>query len=226
MKRVGRDLFVILGSLGIVACGAPDGTEAGTESAVGTSSAALGAAETTSTRVVVVCNESTAFDMQFDVTHPATVQPGESFSASVNVTLLYPLVTPFSGTFSSLQELLATQAAPTSQSLDLGSFHFPVGVRLGELGSATAALTATSAVGAPVVLNAGAFDYSISSEDGNSHIAAHCVPPADQASIATIPVVRTPQSKDDCKGSGWQTFTDDAGNPFKNRGRCIAYVGH
>jgi hypothetical protein len=136
-------------------------------------------------------------------------------------------VTPYSGTFSSSQEVLATRATPSSQSLDLGSFHSPAGVRLGELGSATAALAATTSVGAPVVLNAGAFDYSIASDDGTSHIAGHCVPPVDQPStIATIAVVRTPQTVGDCKKGGWRALTDDAGNSFKNEGLCIAYVVH
>ena len=227
MNRIGRDLFVIIGSLAITACGAPEGREAGEEAAVGTVSAALSAAETTSSRVVFVCSEVTAFYLGFDVTHPATVQPGESFTTSVNITFQYPLVTPYAGTFTSSEELLAAEAAPASQSLDLGSFHFPVGLLLNELGSATAALTTTTSVGAPVVLNAGAFDYSIASDDGTSHIAGHCVPPADQPStIATIPVVRTPHTMDDCKKGGFNALTDDAGNPFKNEGLCIAYVVH
>jgi hypothetical protein len=35
---------------------------------------------------------------------------------------------------------------------------------------------------------------------------------------------RPPQSKDDCKGSGWQSLSRTDGSSFKNQGDCIQYV--
>jgi hypothetical protein len=214
--------------LAISACGAPsESSGPGSEHAVGVASSALGADETTSGLVVFVCNPSTAFYLGFDVTHPSTVQPSESFPVSVHVTFQYPLFTPYSGTFGSTEELLAAAATPPSQVLTLDTFHFPVGVMLHELGTASATLTA-GGVGAPVVLNAGAFDYTITPDSPsptNPPITAHCVPPADQPStLATIPIVQTPANMDACKNDGWKSLTDDAGNPFKNQGLCIAYT--
>jgi hypothetical protein len=147
---------------------------------------------------------------------------------TVNITnLIPPTVAPFSGTFSSSQELLVTSATPSSQVLSLGSFQFAAGQIIANIGSATTTLTATDHVGEPIVLDAGAFDYTITPDSGAPPIVGHCVPPADQPStLATIPVVRTPGTKDDCKAGGWQTRTDGAGNAFKNEGRCIDYVLH
>jgi hypothetical protein len=146
---------------------------------------------------------------------------------SVHVTFQYPLVTPYSGTFASTQQLLATAATPPSQTLTLDTFHFPTGIVLNELGTASATLTA-GGVGAPVVLSAGAFDYTITPDSPETPgITGHCSPPADQPStIATIPIVHTPETKDDCKDGGWKSLTDDAGNPFKNQGQCVTYATH
>lgn len=33
-------------------------------------------------------------------------------------------------------------------------------------------------------------------------------------------------SKDQCKHGGWRNFTDDKGNPFKNKRQCIKFVRH
>jgi hypothetical protein len=35
---------------------------------------------------------------------------------------------------------------------------------------------------------------------------------------------QTPTSTSDCKNGGWQNFTDDNGNPFKNQGDCVSFV--
>jgi hypothetical protein len=162
------------------------------------------------------------------VTHPTTVAPSEVFPVTVNIpALIPPTVAPFPGTFSSTEELLATSASPSSQALPLGSFHFSTGEILANIGTATVTLTATAHVGTPVVLNAGAFDYTITQDSGDPSITGHCVPPSDQPStLATIPIVHTPATKDDCKQGDWQTRTDDAGNAFKNEGLCIDYVLH
>lgn len=227
MDGTRRSLFVIFGSLTIGACGAPsEGGEAGDESAVAKTSAALESEQTTNSQIVFVCSASTAFYLIFEVVHPAAVEPSESFPVTVNVVnLIPPTVAPFGGTFSSSQELLATSAAPSSQSLTLGSFQFAAGQILSNIGSASAPLTATDQVGTPIVLDAGAFDYTITPDSGAPPIVGHCVPPEDQPStLASIPVVRTPATKDDCKGGGWRTHTDEAGDGFKNEGLCIANV--
>lgn len=33
-----------------------------------------------------------------------------------------------------------------------------------------------------------------------------------------------PQSKADCKGSGWRSFANDQGQPFRNQGQCASFV--
>ena len=38
-----------------------------------------------------------------------------------------------------------------------------------------------------------------------------------------VPEVTRPTSKDDCRGSGWTSFSDPS---FKNQGQCVAYVNH
>jgi hypothetical protein len=43
--------------------------------------------------------------------------------------------------------------------------------------------------------------------------------PALQITAANVPV-----TKDDCKGNGWQTRTNAAGQPFPNQGQCIQYA--
>ncbi|HYW72835.1 MAG TPA: hypothetical protein VE961_17555 [Pyrinomonadaceae bacterium] len=39
-----------------------------------------------------------------------------------------------------------------------------------------------------------------------------------------INAANVPLTKDDCKGDGWQTRTNGAGQPFPNQGQCIQYV--
>ena len=33
-----------------------------------------------------------------------------------------------------------------------------------------------------------------------------------------------PQSRADCKGSGWRRFASDRGEPFRNQGQCVRFV--
>lgn len=33
-----------------------------------------------------------------------------------------------------------------------------------------------------------------------------------------------PQSKADCKASGWRSFANDQGRPFRNQGQCVRFV--
>jgi hypothetical protein len=229
MNHLEKCFLAVLGSLTIAGCGAPSaGGEVLDELDVGKTSAALESEQTTNTPVVFVCSASTAFYLIFEVVHPTTVAPSDVFPVTIDITnLIPPTVAPFSGTFSSSQELLAMSATPASQSLSMGSFHFETGQILGNIGSATATLTATDEVGAPVVLDAGAFDYVITADSGSPQINGHCVPPLDQPStLATIPIVRTPATKNDCKAGGWKARTDEAGNAFENEGRCIAYALH
>jgi len=37
---------------------------------------------------------------------------------------------------------------------------------------------------------------------------------------------RTPTTKDDCKGGGWQNLRAADGSTFKNQGQCVSYVEH
>lgn len=47
-------------------------------------------------------------------------------------------------------------------------------------------------------------------------------PSSSSASITIGDPVATPAHH--CKSGGWQTLTDDLGNPFKNQGDCVSYV--
>jgi hypothetical protein len=53
---------------------------------------------------------------------------------------------------------------------------------------------------------------------------------SDQTGITLIPlsfgdiVVRDAPSKDQCRGGGWRSYTDGAGQPFKSQGECIAFA--
>ena len=97
-----------------------------------------------------------------------------------------------------------------------------------DLGTATVTLTAASATGSPLLLTAGNFAYSIVPDDPiNNPIAQDCVA-ADPvpATLAVIPIVQLPTSKEACQNGGWQKLTDDEGRPFKNQGACIKFVQH
>jgi probable HAF family extracellular repeat protein len=46
----------------------------------------------------------------------------------------------------------------------------------------------------------------------------------EQRAVLLSPVVRVPQTKDDCKGGGWRALARPNGTAFKNQGDCISYI--
>jgi hypothetical protein len=212
-------------TIGIVVSGCGSPAEGWNEERTGTSTAALGSIVTTTAPTGVVCSESTAFSLFADVTYPSSVAPGESFPFSVGLRLAVPQ-RAFGLTFVGSATLAATAATPTAPVLSLPAIHFEDNEFISALGTGTGTLTAASVVGAPIVIRLDKLDYTITPDDpANPHVNAHCTaPPAFPDPLVTIPIVRVPLSKDDCKESGYRTHTDDAGVPFKNQGACIKYV--
>jgi hypothetical protein len=98
-----------------------------------------------------------------------------------------------------------------------------------QIGSGTR-LWAPAAVGSPITLDAGNFSYRIVPDDPiHNTFVNDCQAVAEPAvleppTLAVIPIVRIPTSKDDCKHGGWRSFTDDEGTPFRNQGECIRFV--
>ena len=55
--------------------------------------------------------------------------------------------------------------------------------------------------------------------------------PTSACWVGFVPAARflaanPPNNKDDCKNGGWQTRTDNNGNPFKNQGQCVSFTNH
>ena len=55
--------------------------------------------------------------------------------------------------------------------------------------------------------------------------------PTSACWVGFVPAARflaanPPENKDDCKKGGWQTLTDNNGNPFKNQGQCVSFTNH
>lgn len=204
-------------------CGSP--AEGADEEQTGTVTAALGSTVTTTAQTGVVCNESTAFYLFADATYPSTVAPGESFPFSVAFRLAVPQ-RAFGLTFVGSATLGATAATPTAPVVSFSPIHFDDNQLASDFGAGAGTLTAASVVGAPVVVRLDKFDYTITPDvPSNPHVNAHCsAPPSFPNPIFTVPIVRVPLSKDECKSGGYLTHTDDAGLPFKNQGACIKYV--
>jgi hypothetical protein len=213
-------------------CGASnDAAEAQFEDEdVESSSSGVTGTVTTTTRVVLICIASSSFEVFLDTETPAAVDPSASFQVTVRVRDFFPSPTPFAGTLTATQHLLASNATPASSSIALPVLHFPAGQPILDLGTGTATLTAPAAVGSPITLDAGNFSYRIVPDDPiHNTFANDCEAVGDPAApvpptLAVIPVVRIPTSKDDCKHGGWRSFTDDEGTPFRNQGECIRFV--
>ena len=55
--------------------------------------------------------------------------------------------------------------------------------------------------------------------------------PTNACWVGLVPAARflaanTPGNKNDCKNGGWQTLTDNNGNPFSNQGQCVSFTNH
>jgi para-nitrobenzyl esterase len=42
--------------------------------------------------------------------------------------------------------------------------------------------------------------------------------------LRLVELAGVPESQVDCKDGGWQNFSDDQGQPFKNQGQCVSWV--
>ena len=217
-------MAVVLGGCG----GAEDaGGQLPDDDGVNTSTEPL-ANNVTTTRVVFVCSESTAFALIIDAGAPTAVSPSESFPVTVRVRDFFIFPTPLAGTLTASQTVLASNAAPATSQLALPALHFPEGQPILDLGTGSTTLTAASAAGSPVVLTAGNFAYTIVPDDPvHNTVIADCVAAdPDPATLVVIPIVQTPTSKESCKNGGWRQLTDDEGTPFRNQGACIKFVQH
>jgi YVTN family beta-propeller protein len=80
---------------------------------------------------------------------------------------------------------------------------------------ATAAVTATLPV--PIRLRSLSVDPGILRVYGVNDLTD------ENGGVVIIADANPPQTKNDCKNGGWQSRTDDAGQPFPNQGQCIEY---
>jgi hypothetical protein len=225
MKHAIDVVGVLTTVLVVSGCGSPAETGNEEHAAIGTVTAALGDRVTTTAQTGAVCSESQAFALLANVTRPSSVAPGESFPFSVDFRLAVPQLA-FGLTFVGSATLAATAAAPAAPVVSLASIHFDDNQVVSEFGSGAGTLTAASAVGAPVVVRLDKFDYTITPDNPtNPHVDAHCAPPETFSNLLfTVPIVRVPLSKDDCKNGGYAKRTDATGTSFKNQGACIRYV--
>jgi hypothetical protein len=69
--------------------------------------------------------------------------------------------------------------------------------------------------------------FTCGATPGDCLIVAAGASPGGVAGLASSPITfapPTPTSKDQCKRGGWRLLVNAHGEPFKNEGRCIAFV--
>ena len=185
----------------------------------------LGATTTVTTIVQLICGPSMSASFGVDATIPSFVAPGETFPVTFGLRFDPAILTLNAGVLDAAPEFEATRATPASVTLPYDSLSFPARSVVSVLGSETADFTATTQVGQPIQLSFPSIDYTITWAGTQPPLVAHCtVAETSSPLIATIPIVREPQAKADCKNGGFASFTDDTGKVFKNQGACVKYV--